>query len=265
MELLIERFTWRGAWIALGLIAGPCFAVIVALFFRDNPRECGLHVDGTTPDTSKESAQPADTSFTLNEARRTWSFWMFNLATAMFSLLITAITFHIVSIFQTAGKTRDDAISIFLPASILAVTLNLTIGYLSDTPLFRYRLKYWMLLCLGGLLTSCLGIVLLGSGGGRILMIIGRGVATGMFGTMVGIVWPRYFGTANLGAIAGYNMSFLVFASAIGPILFSLPYRFLGSYNAAAILFSLLIGLLMLLATKANPPVRNAPRASPSA
>ncbi len=44
----------------------------------------------------------------------------------------------------------------------------------------------------------------------------------------------RFFGPAHLGEVSGLNASVTVFASAIGPVLFSLSADWVGSYRAAA-------------------------------
>ena len=54
------------------------------LFFRDNPEECGLLMDGQ--DAGKQRVVHADSVFhrdyTRGEAMRTWAFWAFNLTFA---------------------------------------------------------------------------------------------------------------------------------------------------------------------------------------
>ena len=156
-------------------------------------------------------------------------FQIFTLGLAMFSLVMTAVMFHIVSIFQVEGLARQEAISIFLPASVIAVVLHLVVGTLSDYT----SLKYYLFLILGGLMLSLAGVLTLHLWWGKYLIIAGNGIASGMFGTLSTVTWPRFFGREHLGAIGGLNMQFLVFFSAIGPFLFGLSQDHAGTYTAA--------------------------------
>ena len=53
--------------------------------------------------------------------------------------MVTAYTFHVVSIFGDAGMPRSRAVAIFFPASIVAVSIQSVGSWLSD----RLKLKYF--------------------------------------------------------------------------------------------------------------------------
>ena len=82
-----------------------------------------------------------------------------------------------------------------------------------------------------------------------ILLILGMGIAGGLFGVITSVTWPKLYGREHLGAISGLAMSFMVAGSAVGPWLFSLMegiwghYRYTGWFGMA---FTLLIGLSSL-------------------
>ncbi len=251
-DLMIRRFTWRGAWIILAVIIGVAFSAIIVTFFRDNPEASGLYPDGVSETSLRRDAPYEEKHWTVYEAKQTRTFWIFNIGLSLFALFVTAVTFHIVSIFTSAGHTRLDAMSIFLPASILAVGINLTAGWLSDQP--GFKLKYLLsVLMVGMLLTSC-GVLLLSHSWGKLFIIVGNGIASGMFGTLSSVTWPKFFGREHLGSINGYHMSFLVFASAVGPTIFGWAYNAAGTYHAA-ILFCIVTLLVLLVASaKADDP-----------
>jgi MFS transporter, OFA family, oxalate/formate antiporter len=112
---LIKAYSWQWAWRIIGFTAIG-FSGVAFIFFVDNPEEHGLIPDGKTI-TKENSRHHAETAaakdFTLKEARRTYSFWVFTLILTMSSLVVTAYTFHIVSIFQNAGMTRTQAVAVF--------------------------------------------------------------------------------------------------------------------------------------------------------
>lgn len=76
------------------------------------------------------------------------------------------------------------------------------------------------------------------------MMIVGTGIASGMFGVVSAVCWPRFFGKVHLGAIMGQVMMVLVFGSALGPILFSKSLTWFGSYDAGAAVC--LVGFILL-------------------
>jgi sugar phosphate permease len=242
---LVGLTGWREAWRLMALaLAG--FAVIVFLFYRDNPERFGLAPDGNAkPRTTRKTAHAdaaAARDFTLPEARRTYAFWVLALTLALSALMMTAFTFHVVSIFSEVGMSRSQAVSVFLPASIIAVGSQFIGSWLSDyIPLKRLA----MVQTLGAALLSG-GILLMSEGLPVYLSILGMGLSQGMMGITGNITWPRYFGRLHLGAISGFAMSLTVAGSAIGPYVFSLSLSLFGSYAAAGGLFAAAALLLFI-------------------
>ena len=265
-DSMIKAYTWQGTWQLLAVIVGVIFVLFALLIFRDNPEEYGLKPDGdenknwiknriwekSKNEIKKEGKSSikykADKDFTLHEARSTYSFWIFNLALALQGLYITALTFHVVDIFDAAGMPRSEAISIFLPSSVIAVTFQLVSGYLADF----IKLKYLLFVQLCGMIISMTGLWFLGAGFPIILIIAGNGIASGLFGVLSSVTWPRFFGTKHLGEIAGFSMSWIVAASAIGPFIFSLLNDISGSYQLSGLFFLVIATVLFILTFKAE-------------
>ncbi|MFW6366786.1 MAG: MFS transporter [Spirochaetota bacterium] len=244
-DMLIRRFGWSGSWRIMGLGIGMFFTVFILLFFRNKPENVSLLPDGevsgkTAADVKNGGIE--EESATLKEARHTVSFWIYNLSTAMFALVGTAVTFHIVSIFEVEHLGRSVAVSIFLPSSVLGVAANIISGYLCDFT----DLKYYLWVLIAALLMMCLGIPFLGDGFGYWMIVIGNGLSGGIFGNLSAVSWPRLFGREHLAAITGFNMSFIVLFSAVGPFLFGLSFSYTGSYTVSALLCAG-ISLVLLL------------------
>jgi MFS transporter, OFA family, oxalate/formate antiporter len=252
---LIGLFGWQNAWLSMGIVLSTVMSIVIWSLFRDTPEACGLLPDGKPHSDPHKTRLNQEKSWTIDEAKQTWTFWMFNLSLAMFSLYITAVTFHVVSIFEVAGWEREKAISIFFPTSILAVILNLIAGYLSDKPYFKANLKWFNLFFLLGLLTSAIGVLALKDSTGYWLIIIGNSMASGMFALLSTISWPRYFGRKFLGGITGYNVSWMVFFSAIGPSLFGWSYDVTGNYFGATVVCLVFLTGLFAGNLKANKPI----------
>jgi len=244
---------WRGAWLILAGILLFIFIPIVLIFFKDRPEAYGLKADGNLKLGKKIKPVHASTQkqFTLSEAKLTLSFWVFALTLAMQALYVTAFTFHVESIFDQAGYSRDEALAIFFPSSLIAVILTFTASWLSD----YIQLKYLLMFKCVGAFISITGLVLLQSlPEAYYLIIIGNGLVMGVFGVLSTVTWPRFYGNQHLGAISGLAMTFMVFASALGPVLFSLALDLFGGYEAGGWLCFSLFFILFVLSFWAHNP-----------
>ncbi|MFP4621310.1 MAG: MFS transporter [Bacteroidales bacterium] len=247
----ISAVGWRDTWVITALIVGIGVSLLIFVFYRDNPKQCKCYPDGTKKDLSgeKTGSKQRLKDFTLKEALKTYSFWVFNLSLAMHALIITALTFHIASIFEVAGMSQEKAVSVFLPGSIISIVLNFGSSWLSDFT----KLKYLLIVLLTGLFVSLLSIILLKSvPAGYWMVIIGYGISMGLFSVLSAVTWPRFFGIGNLGSISGYALGWAVVASSIGPYFFSLSYDFTSRYTTSALICLGIVFVLIILSFKAE-------------
>lgn len=248
VNYLIESYSWQGAWqiLALALLV---LSILILQFYKNKPEDHDLLPDGASVKQQKEIKLLAK-QYTLNEAKRTRAFWMYGLILAFNSFFITGLTFHIVSIFKSEGFPKEEAIAIFLPASVVAVTISIVFNFLSD----YLRLKlYLYLMIFGGILAS-VGFLFLATSFGVPLLSFGFGIMSGFFAVLNAIVWPRFYGRTHLGAITGKIMGLLILASALAPSIFSACFSIFNSYRLLGYLglsFLLFLGIASL---KANNP-----------
>jgi len=251
-ELLIQKYDWNGAWLILGTISALVFPVIVIIFFRNNPQDVGLSPDGGVITKKERKLRfPVLKEFSLPEARRQLAFWVISLLLAMQALFITGFTFHVVSIFDSAGISRSEALSIFPPIAIVSVASSLIFGWLSDYVKLRL-----LLFCKGfAAIASLAGLIFLKDYDfARYIIIIGIGTMAGLFGVISIVAWPRLFGKIHLGAINGFCMTLIVFGSALGPMLFSISKSQTGNYILADIIsLVLFLGLTLMVFKIENP------------
>lgn len=250
-EGLIRRYDWFGAWRVLGG-ALAAFAVVAWMLYRDRPEDYGLVPDGPLADrpmrTHPESVAGRD--FTLREARRTRAFRLFVTTTALAGTILTAYTFHIVSIFADAGLSRTVAVSVFFPAAIVAVIVEFIGSWLSDF----VKLKWLAIVQLSGVTLLAVAIAVLQPGLPVVMAIVGHGLMQGMFGILSNVTWPRFFGRAHLGAISGFATSLVVFGTAVGPYLFSLLRDATGGYAAASLILGAAALVTATLMARAERP-----------
>jgi MFS family permease len=241
LALLIELWGWRGALWALAVTVGGGFALACLLAVRDTPESCGLLPDGATPEPG-EAARPAGPrDATLEQARRSPAFWIHAAALSMHALFGTAVTFHIVDIFEQAGRDQVQAFAYFLPQAVVATSVNLVASWFAD----KTPLKPHLVLMLAAFVTGASGLLNLHADWGWWLLVIGFGVGGGLWGVLSNLAFVRHFGRLHLGAISGLSTSLTVFASAIGPLLFSAAVDLFASYDAA-VWVCLVLNLVLL-------------------
>lgn len=250
-DMLIEGTSWRYAWLLMAFFIGVFFTLFVFILFRDNPEDLDMIPDGEIHGNREHNVviKPFK-QFTLQEARKNFSFWLFSIPLAIYALFITGFTFHLVSVFEHSGLTKEKALEIFIPSSVISVALSLLGGYVSD----RIKLKYLLYLCLGGQILALYSMAHLNNHLFYIGYIVGNGIVAGMYNTLMAVTWPRFYGRENLGRITGLVMSIIVFASAFGPVLFSFSLTSLGSYNYAIYGLMIVVFVLILLSHKADNP-----------
>lgn len=254
VDALIEGSGWEGAWkwLGVGLLV---FSLVVYFFYKNKPEEYGLRPDGRQSaqedvQNSKLEEQEKVHQFTLGEAKKTRAFWMYTLMLSFNSFFVTGLTFHIVSIFESQGFPKSDAISIFLPGSVVAVTISLIFNFLSD----YLSLKLFLYLMIAGGLIASIGFLQLPTVYGVPLLVSGFGIMSGFYGVLNTIAWPRFYGRLHLGAITGRVMSVLILASALAPSIFSLSYTSLGSYKFLGYLGLVFLLFLAIGSVRANNP-----------
>lgn len=253
----IDRAGFRGAWLALALVVGVGMSLVGWLFYRDNPEECDLCMDGDARGAeaarraSGESPEP-EPDLTRAQAVRTLPFWTVTLALAFQALLITAVTFHIVDIGALAGLDRAHVVALFLPIAVISTAVGFLAGWAADRVPMRALVLVMML---GqGLGVAC--AAWLREPAFFWLTALGLGISGGLFGPLSTVALPRFFGRLHLGSIAGIQMMAIVIGSALGPSLLALSKSFTGQYADGLYLGCILplSGLVLALVTKDPRP-----------
>lgn len=246
---LIDGNGWEKAWqyIAVGLFI---FSFFILQFYRNKPEDFKLHPDGEIIKEDTKKVTITENNLTLKEAMKTRAYWMFGLILAFNSFLITGFTFHIVSIFSSQGYSKTEAISIFLPISLIAVTVSTIFNVLSDYVPHKINL----FLMLGSAVVASFGLLFLSSTFGVYLLIGGLGVMGGLFSVVNAVTWPRYYGRKYLGSITGKIMSYLVIASAIAPSLFSYFFTSFGSYSYISYVNLVFLSVLIVASFAVKKP-----------
>lgn len=255
----IEAIGWRESWRVMAFLLAPVFCLVGWLLYRDNPDECGLEVDaGKTPrdDKSGDPEFRLVKEFTRSDALRSFSFWAFTSVFALHACYFTAYAFHVLDVAADLGVAKEAILNLFIPVAGLNAVVSFASGWVSD----KWRLKYLLAAMAAGIAVGGLGLAMFSGWWLSAAVVVGLGVSGGCFGPLSGVFMPRFFGVKHLGAISGFFSSVIVVGSAIGPLVFSLVRRYLGSYQAAhwtAVGLSL---VLVVTAFRADNPQRKLAR-----
>jgi len=229
------------------------FSFCILQLYRNRPEDYNMMPDGYLKAMKKVIIKKAESNFTLKDAKKTRAFWMFGLALAFNSFFITGFTFHVVSIFESQDYSRSQAIAIFVPISVIAISVSTLCNILSDH--IHHKIFLFLMICSGVL--ASLGLLFLSQFWGVYLLITGLGVFSGLFAVVNAVTWPRYFGRKYLGAITGKVMSFLVIASAVAPSLFSFCFTQFGSYSYISYLTLVFLAFLLMASIRVKNPQHN--------
>ena len=256
LALMIGALGWRGALWLMAAILALGFATLALVFLRNSPEEVGLRADGEPTSTPKPHANLTVPDRTLAQARRAPTFWLYSGGLAIHALFGTAVTFHIVSVFAEAGRGQTEAFGYFLPQALVATSVNLVASALVD----QQRLKPFLVTMLAAFLSGSIGLMYLAETWGYWLLVVGFGAGGGLWGVISNVAFIRLFGGLHLGEISGLNTAVTVFASAVGPFLFSVGFDQSGSYLGAEILCATAIAGLLIAAIVVRQPDDAVPR-----
>ncbi|AWT59836.1 MAG: hypothetical protein DF168_01031 [Candidatus Moanabacter tarae] len=244
----IQNIGWRGTWITVGIILFLFSVFIVWIFYRNSPEECGLVMDGSLNAHIKDRPTNPDRifvkEFNKHEALSTYSFWIFTLSLSWGSLYGTGYIFHIVSIGDELGLPRGEILDFLIQSSLIAVITMLITGWISN----YIRLKYILLFVSIASVFWPLGVLLMPTILGRVLIVSGLGMLFGGSAILSTLVWPRFFGRLHLGAISGVAIKWSVLGSALGPLCFAISRSVGGNYRLISAV-SIGVGLILVVGT----------------
>jgi hypothetical protein len=240
----------------MALVVGVGMGGLGWLFFRDNPEECGLRMDGdAAPKGAQDRGEPGaplrdERHFTRAEALRTGAFWLVTLGIANQAMVGTGITFHIVDLGGELGLSQQQAVAIFLPIALVSTPIGFLVGAATD----RISVRYLIMAMMAGQIVMFAGVANLDDPLLRIVAIASWGFASGFYGPLTVAALPNFFGRTHLGAIQGAMMMVLVISSALGPSALAAVKDVFGSYGPGLYALTALPAAVLLAAPFTRDP-----------
>lgn len=263
-QWLIAEFGWRQTWLILGSVSGVIVVLLAFLFVRRRPEDMGLLPDGLTQEegASQQAARRArggsveEHQWTRAEAWRSPIFW--RLAIAFGLVLFGTGTMGLFRIPHFLGRGIDPgivALGTFGDAAAAAI-----VGMMIGPAVERYSPRLVALLGFGGMI--CAFLLTFVARDATLMFVssafYGMGMATVMM--LQNVLWPNYFGRANVGAIRGAAFPITLALQALGAPLSGFIHDATGTYLVAWwIALGFIIPATVLIVTTRKPTRRAAP------
>ena len=235
-QWLIDQLGWRAAWFWLGILTWLLLVPVLALLLESKPENLGLQPDGDAEGGggSQATRGQADVGLTIGQAVRTPAFWIIALSLATFSMLVTGLFFHQVSIFESAGLGPQIAAWVF-PISAVSMVLAMPVfGRLLDLLPTKPMFACAMLT----MTAAMLALVLVHDAATAAVYGIVFGINNAAVHTHIAYVWPRFFGRRYLGGIQGTAQTIAVVGASIGPLPLGIAFDAYGAYNVALVMLA---------------------------
>jgi MFS family permease len=254
---------WRDTAVVSGLLI-LLVGLPTAQLFRRRPEDHGLHPDGAAePRASERRPQapapgtPADADFTLRAALRHRAFWYIALGHGTALLVVGTVPTHLVPHLAERNGWDPAVASLIFPGIMVAqIVGQIGGGILADLHSKRLVAAAAMVghggaLVLMALTTTVAAVV---------VAVALHGLAWGARGPLMIAIRADYFGTRNLGVIAGWSSVITMAGSLLGPVYAGMMHDALGDYVTAfwTLGATTIVGAVFFLA--ARPPVASVGR-----
>jgi MFS family permease len=227
-RLLIEEIGWRGAYAALGVMVWLLVIPAAIFVVRDRPEEMGLHPDGADePPEGEAQAGAARRGCASRRVLTSLPFWLLAIPMSAPSLIVTALVFHQVSIFEEQGLSAAVAAGVFVPYAVASAGMSLFSGYLID----RIGPRWLFVSNLVMLLLAMIVLQFVASPAGAVVYALVLGLVGGMQSIVSGVTWAYYYGRHGLGQVQGSAMMVSITGAALGPLPLAALYGLTGTYT----------------------------------
>jgi MFS family permease len=244
---LIVAYGWRAAYLALG--AALVVLVLPLAAFVDSASSHAAARASTGPGAGlfPRALRASRTLPRLTVPSPRAGRLLFVMAAP--PLVITAIVFHAVSVLGERGLSFAQA-GLALGALGVAKLAGTALGgSLADRLLTRTLLSGMI-----AVLTLGVVVLLVPRGPTAYLAVMTLGIASGIFGVVAGIVWPRTYGLAEIGRLQGMTASVQIAAAALGPLPLAFSEAATGSYTAGLVALAVYAGITLVVALRWRDP-----------
>jgi MFS family permease len=197
---------WRQGWIVAALLLVGLVLPLTLVLLQQERTPQSYVIQHNAPGL-------AGRHWTRGEALSHWLLWALLPGILAPPFVVTAVFFHQVYLAELKAWPLASYVALYPCYSAMTIACNLGAGVLVDR-IGSVRLLPIYLLPLAA------GLALLGSATNfwiAPVALILIGASQGCSQSMIGALWPEYYGTRHLGAIRAMAVSAMVISTAVGP------------------------------------------------
>jgi len=230
------QFDWRLVW---GMVGGSLILIASVAWLL--PSHAIFNASRSTSLPARDANAKPEPSYSLKQALCTPAFWLFSTTISIWGMVYAGTALFNQDIFRERGFETDLYFKILSLTTIVALASKLVFGWMVN----YVRLTYLLGCCLLLSAASLAGLPFATQTWHAYAYGVLLGIASGAVALLFFTVWGKLYGRGELGQIQGVAQMMTVFASAAGPLVFSLSKRLTSSYSAIFFIFA---GTLIVLA-----------------
>lgn len=228
----MEHYSWREAYLAIGVLIIVVALPITKFIFKDKPSDLGLLPDGLNQASSEQQTSfskpnPLLVGYTAKEAIKQKTFWLMFTSFLITGLCTSTVLVHLIPMMTDRGMSIKEAIGTFAYLGMSIVGGRLLAGYLMDKFFAPYVVIIFMFGPVIGLALFAMGA----TGFEAAICTALIGIAIGAEFDVMAYFTSRYFGQRSFGEIYGYSYSGFKLGASIGPLIMGLTYDAVGRYT----------------------------------
>ena len=260
VQVLINGWGWRTAWLALGIFTISTGIIPVLLLMSRRPEDMGLEVDPDKRPRSQEETSIAveapvppknfESNYTVRQALATRAFWLLALFSVMGFVVQAGVSLHQVPHYIGEG----------IPTHLAALTAStFAFGQVPGGLFWSFWARRIPLRVLLSAAASAMAVGAIGTGFSSSLstgipmgFLLGFGV--GGIQLLLRLTWADYYGRMHLGSIRGLTLPAQIGGQAMGPIIAGFMFDSTGSYETPFTVFGIIVAFAAVMVFAATPP-----------
>jgi MFS family permease len=251
-QSIIDAYTWRHAYAALGAVILLVGFPIVALTIRNTPVESNLRPDSGRTHLVRTSTTSVLSGQSLAEAAREKTLWLIISAFFIVGAVILGATIHLTAMFTDKGVDGQTAALMVSVLGGVSMIARMVVGLLFD----RYHAPNVAIVFFLG---PVIAFLILASGTNCIWMgflsaaLLGCGLGAEI--DLIAYLCSRYFGKKQFGKIYGLLLGVFQVGGSLGPVVVGYAYDVFGAYTVALYASAgiMLVACVLLLALGPYP------------
>ncbi|MSQ32547.1 MAG: MFS transporter [Dehalococcoidia bacterium] len=256
-QLIIDGPGWRTVFLLFGIAMLAIVVVPAAVILRRRPEDIGLLPDGDTSttdngaNTGSKRKPSTEYSWTLRQAVGTPTLWILIASASIGVMANGMVSFHQVAYFTDQGldtKHAALALSVFaLAGAVSSGAWGLLVEHFSE--------RYMAVIAMAVAAISMVFLQFVDTTGEAIIFSAFFGISARGESSLIQMMIAQYYGRNSYGSISSLLTPFQMIGLGFGPLIASIFYDVVGSYDMLFLGLSGVYAVTMVLLWLARKPV----------